>query len=114
MHGEISEIKCENAAIHSENAAIHSENAAIHSENAAIHSENEALSADNTNLRELLDGHNKRLVKLENDLAASDNSNKVILKIHTADSQIYTNISSSYNQGGSNNNNQKCTQQPFE
>ena len=78
MHGEISEIKCENAAIHSENAAIHSENA-------AIHSENEALSADNTKLRELLEGYNKRLVILEGDLAASDNRDKDNRNIPTAE-----------------------------
>ena len=73
----------------------------IKRENEAIKRDNEALLSDNTELRELLDGHNKRLMILEGDLATPDNSNKDIRKIPAADSQIFTNISG-YNPGGSN------------
>ena len=72
-----------------------------------IKGENEALLSDNTKLRELLDGHNKRLVILEGHLAASDNNNRVNCKIPAADSQIFTNISG-YNPGGSNINGILC------
>ena len=106
MQSEISEIKRDNEAIHRKNEAIKGDNEAIHRDNEAIKreneallSENEALLADNTKLRELLDGHNKRPMILEGDLATSDNINKDILKIHEADSQIFTNISSYYKGG---------------
>ena len=109
MRSEISEIKGENEAIKSAIEAIKGDNEAIKSaveaikrENEARKGENEALSADNTKLRELLDGHNKRLVILEGDLAASDKSNKHT-QIHTGDSQIFTNISR-FNQGEANIN----------
>ena len=96
MENVISEMKREIGAIKGENEVIKSENK-------AIKSENKAICEDNSKLRELLDGHNKRLVILEGDLATSDNSNKDITKIPKVNREIFTNISS-YNQGEANIN----------
>ena len=78
-------------------------NKAIQSEINEIKRDNAAKLAEDTKLRELLDGHSKRLVKLEDDIATSGDRDNDILTIPAEDNWIFTNFSS-YNPGGSNIN----------